>query len=96
MANLDSVKKTCVCVKCGKDITRSMKIYVYGLAGGVYCYDCAQTLPKKKKVVTEAHNARELYRRGYKVSEIARKLGCSASHVYNLLNGVKGDKREID
>lgn len=92
MPSLDSVAKKCVCVKCGRDITRSMKIYVYGLAGGVYCYDCAQTMPKKKKVVTESYNARELYRRGYKVSEIARKLGCSASHVYNLLNGVKRDE----
>lgn len=92
MPSLDSVAKKCVCVKCGRDITRSMKIYVYGLAGGVYCYDCAQTMPKKKKVVTESYNARELYRRGYKVSEIARKLGCSASHVYNLLSGVKRDE----
>lgn len=94
MPSLDSVAKKCVCVKCGRDITRSMKIYVYGLAGGVYCYDCAQTMPKKKKVVTDAYNAKELYRRGYKVSEIARKLGCSASHVYNLLNGVKTDGEE--
>ena len=94
MQSHDSIAKKCICVKCGKDITRSMKIYVYGRAGGVYCYDCAQKAPKKKKVVTESYNARELYRNGYKVSEIASRLGCSASHVYNLLNGVK--RNEID
>lgn len=88
MASLDSTKKTCVCVKCGKDITRSMKIYVYGRAGGPYCYDCAQTEPRKKRIESDSYNARTLYNAGYPVSEIASKLGCSKSHVYELLTKV--------
>lgn len=82
----DMPKQRCICVNCGADITRSMKIYVYGFDGGPYCYDCAQLAPKKQKLAGDRQKARKLYSSGLKVSEIASKLECSRSHVYELLN----------
>ena len=85
----DMPKQRCVCVNCGADITRSMKIYVYGFEGGPYCYDCARTAPKKKRAKSERVKARSMYRLGMKASEIAEKLHCSKAHVYELLNEKK-------
>ena len=50
-------KEKLCCVKCGRDITRAMKIYPRGFAGGAYCYDCGEAedarlkseWPKKRK-----------------------------------------------
>lgn len=89
-------KESLHCVICGRDITRSMKIYPYGFLGGSYCYDCAAeekkpSVPRKKVSVSQA--VQEMYARGKKPSEIAEAKGISVQEVYKLLNNIK-PKRE--
>ena len=53
-------KKTSLnCVVCGRDITRSMKIYPYGFIGGAYCYDCAEKERQKKPPIKRSHGKGE-------------------------------------
>lgn len=90
-------KESLHCVICGRDITRSMKIYPYGLEGGPYCYDCAEAVqkpfvPRKKVSVEQA--VRDLHRLGKKPSEIAKAKGLSVSEVYEMLNIRKERRRE--
>ena len=47
------------CVVCGRDITRSMKIYPYGFIGGAYCYDCAEKERQKKPPIKRSHGRGE-------------------------------------
>lgn len=80
-------KKTLHCVKCGADITRSMKIYPYGYRGGAYCYDCAEgeKKPFKSRYGPSDMSVREMYSRGYTPSEIAQMKWISKEEVYEQL-----------
>lgn len=61
MGRFDDMIKAVYCCKCGADITRSMKFYPMGLAGGRYCYDCNEAWKKrnKKKVRRPKHRMRK-------------------------------------
>lgn len=49
MARFDNMIKAVYCVKCGADITQSLKFYPEGKHGGRYCYDCKVKWEKKHK-----------------------------------------------
>lgn len=48
------------CRKCGRDITRAMKIYPHGYIGRAYCYDCGEA--EKKAMKREQRNEKDSVR----------------------------------
>lgn len=76
-----------LCVICGKDITRCMKIYPHGYSGGAYCYDCAEAdkLRLQREKAKTRQTVKNMRKRGLKPTEIAERLGISAAKVYEVL-----------
>lgn len=81
------------CSICGADITRSMKFH--DNMANRYCYDCYQAMkarskrpavkkPKGTRKIS-CRKAKKLYKDGYKPSEIASMLNCTAEEVYEAL-----------
>lgn len=83
----DKKKDKLCCVICGKDITRSMKIYMYGYHGGAYCYDCAEAekVRLKRKKAKTRQIVKNMRKRGLKPTEIADKIGITTKEVYEVL-----------
>ena len=81
------MKDKLCCVICGKDITRSMKIYMYGYHGGAYCYDCAEAekVRLKRKKAKTRQIVKNMRKRGLKPTEIADKIGITTKEVYEVL-----------
>lgn len=75
------------CVICGKDITRSMKIYPHGHVGGAYCYDCAEaeTARLKRLKPPDKRRIRGMHKRGLKPSEIAEIMEITVKEVYEVI-----------
>ncbi len=74
------------CCKCKRDITYSLKFY--DNACNRYCYDCWEARKKAMKP-PDKESIKEMYKRGLKPSEIAKKLGCTTLKVYEELLGEK-------
>jgi len=83
----DMKKDKLCCVICGKDITRSMKIYPHGYVGGAYCYDCdeAEKVRLKREKAKIRQTVKTLYKRGLKPTEIANRIGITTKGVYEVL-----------
>lgn len=78
------MKTSCICSKCGKDITREMKLYDHTT---VYCYDCynARKVAQKRESVSDEQMIILMHKRGLKPSEIAEKTGYDVKEIYEIL-----------
>ncbi len=90
---MNESKTACTCVVCGADITRTIKLYPYGLEGGPYCYDCCEKIKLQRRLKKERNAYQDtvdqiltMYRRKKKVSEIARVMDMSAKEVLEIIS----------
>ena len=78
------MKTVCICSKCGKDITREMKLYDHTT---VYCSDCynARKAAQKRESMSDEQLIILMHKRGKKPSEIAEMMGYDVKDVYEII-----------